>query len=174
MTKSFKQDNKPLRVVSVSLGSSTRNKKVVLELLNREIIVERIGVDANLKKAIELIKELDGKVDAFGLGGINLFLSFYGKKYKIRDANLIAKAAKKTPIVDGYGLKKYIEPKIIKELHETRIVDFAHKNILMVSALDREATAEVIYNMETNDLYGDLVFSVGFPYVLSKKDNIEL
>ncbi len=60
------------KVVSVSIGSSTRNHRVEAEFLGEKYIIQRIGTDGSITKAIDLIKELDGKVDAFGLGGIDL------------------------------------------------------------------------------------------------------
>ncbi|MCX7682555.1 MAG: quinate 5-dehydrogenase, partial [Anaerolineae bacterium] len=59
------------RAVSISLGSSTRDKKVTLTLLGQEITLERIGTDGDVAQAIRLYRELDGKVDAFGVGGID-------------------------------------------------------------------------------------------------------
>ena len=51
--------------VSVSLGSSTRDKRVELELGGEKMIVERIGTDGDIEKYKKLFGELDGKVDAF-------------------------------------------------------------------------------------------------------------
>jgi hypothetical protein len=53
------------KVVSVSIGSSKRNHKVRVKIFGEEFTIERIGTDGDKRKAIELIKELDGKVDAF-------------------------------------------------------------------------------------------------------------
>ena len=39
------------KAVSVSLGSSERDKKVKITLNNEEIVFERIGTDGDVKKA---------------------------------------------------------------------------------------------------------------------------
>ena len=57
------------RAVSISLGSSSRNKSVDINLLGETIRMERIGTDGDMQKATDLYTELDGKVDAFGVGG---------------------------------------------------------------------------------------------------------
>jgi len=49
------------RVVSISLGSSKRDKKVEVEILGEKFILERIGTDGSQEKMIELFKELDGR-----------------------------------------------------------------------------------------------------------------
>ena len=57
-------------VVSVSLGSSKRDKKVQFKLGEQTIVMERIGCDGDEKKARALFAEMDGKVDALGVGGV--------------------------------------------------------------------------------------------------------
>ncbi|WP_337961005.1 hypothetical protein [Caloramator sp. mosi_1] len=106
------------RVISVSLGSSSRNHSAEVELLGEKFVVERIGTDGDKEKAIELIKELDGKVDAFGMGGIDLYLYNASKRYVIKDALPLMEAAQKTPIVDGSGLKNTLERRVIKYIDE--------------------------------------------------------
>src|SRR5690554_3650848 len=99
------------RIVSVSLGSSKRDHAVETELLGEKFSVERIGTNGDIKKMIALIRELDGKVDAFGLGGIDLYIQAVDRRYTLRDAQKIAAAARSTPIVDGSGLKNTLERK---------------------------------------------------------------
>ena len=52
------------RAVSISLGSSTRDKRVEVDFKGEHVIVERIGTDGDIEKAIQLYNELDGQVDA--------------------------------------------------------------------------------------------------------------
>ena len=58
------------RVVSVSIGSSTRDSKAIISVCGQEFSIERIGTDGDIDKAVELIKELDGKVAALGMGAL--------------------------------------------------------------------------------------------------------
>src|SRR5690606_7124060 len=106
------------RVVSVSIGSSARDHAVELELMGQQVRVERIGTDGDIDKAIELISKLDGEVDAFGMGGIDLYVWAGGRRYELRDARRIARAAKTTPIVDGSGLKNSLERRIVTYLED--------------------------------------------------------
>ncbi|MFN4182781.1 MAG: quinate 5-dehydrogenase, partial [bacterium] len=78
------------RVFSVSLGSSRRDAKVELSLGKETILVERVGMDGDWQKAKAFIEAWDGKADAFGLGGIDLYLYLGKRKYLIRDAKKLA------------------------------------------------------------------------------------
>jgi hypothetical protein len=68
------------RVVGISIGSSKRDHKVEAEFLGEKFLIERIGTDGDMNRAIEMIRELDGKVDAFGMGGIDLYLVAGGRR----------------------------------------------------------------------------------------------
>jgi len=49
------------RAVSISLGSSKRDKKVIIRLKDQEISVERIGTDGDVSRARQMYLDLDGK-----------------------------------------------------------------------------------------------------------------
>ena len=57
------------RAVSISLGSSSRDKRVQVDFKGEPIIVGRIGTDGDVGRARRTYLELDDQVDAFGVGG---------------------------------------------------------------------------------------------------------
>ena len=100
------------RAVSVSLGSSKRDKAVVVKLLGEEVSIERIGTDGDMDKAAQMYKELDGKVEAFGVGGADLGVLVDGKWYRLYSAEPMIRFVKQTPVVDGVGLKNTLEKRV--------------------------------------------------------------
>lgn len=150
------------RVVSVSLGSSTRNHKVTAEFLGEEFEIERIGTDGDIKKAVQTISELDGKVDAFGMGGIDLYLKAGEKKYIIRDALPLKNAAKITPIVDGSGLKDTLERRVVEYI-DSEVMPLKGKRVLLVSGLDRFGMAQTFEKLGCDLILGDAIFALGIP-----------
>ncbi|AGB40159.1 hypothetical protein Halha_0142 [Halobacteroides halobius DSM 5150] len=151
-------------VVSISLGSSARDHRVECQLLGEDFILERIGTDGNLQDAIKLFKRLDGKVDAFGLGGIDLNLYAGKKRYQLRTAKKIINSIEKTPIVDGSGLKNSLERMAIKQVANE--LELANQKVLIVSALDRFGMAESLANQGADLIIGDLIFGLGVPWPL--------
>jgi len=151
------------KVISVSLGSSKRNSVAEVEILGESVRIERIGTDGDQAKAIELIRELDGKVDAFGMGGIDLYVWAGKKRYVLRDAVPIAKAAKKTPIVDGSGLKNTLERRVIRYLVDEGIMELKDRKVLMVCGVDRFGMAEALTEAGCRMTFGDLIFVLGLP-----------
>ena len=159
------------KVVSISLGSSSRDHSVEAEFMNQRFIIERIGTDGDIKRAVELLESLDGKIDAFGMGGIDLYIYVGSKRYSIKDAKILEKAAKITPIVDGSGLKNTLERRVIQYLDENRIIDFKNSKVLLVSAADRFGMAESFHKAGSDVVYGDLMFTLGIPYPIKTLKN---
>lgn len=156
----------PKHVVSVSIGSSKRNSRaeVYVQSLGETFVLERIGTDGSWEKAIELVKELDGKVDAFGLGGADLYVYAGGRRYTFRDAKRMARAAQKTPMLDGSGLKHTLERNAIRLLEAQ--MGWKDKKVLIPSAVDRFGLAEALDEAGARVLYGDLIFGLGLPIPL--------
>lgn len=153
-------------VVSVSIGSSKRDHKARAEFLGEEFVIERIGTDGDMDRAITLIRELDGKVDAFGMGGTDLYLTTGSRRYLIRDAAKILKAAQKTPMVDGGGLKNILEYRAVKYLVREKGMDFHGKRVLITAAVDRYGMALAFDEEGARLVMGDLVFALKIPLPL--------
>lgn len=154
------------RIVSVSIGSSQRDCKAVVTVRGEDFSLERIGTDGDIKKAIAMIKELDGKVAALGMGGIDLHLHAGHRRFILREAKPIARAARLTPIVDGSGLKNTLERRAIEYLERENPQMFAGKKVLLACALDRFGMAQALAKTGGEILYGDFVFALGVPFPL--------
>ncbi|HOV80787.1 MAG TPA: quinate 5-dehydrogenase [Bacillota bacterium] len=161
------------RVVSVSLGSSRRDHEVVVELLGERFEISRKGVDGDFNRALDLLKELDGNVDAIGLGGIDVYLYVKQKRYAVSDGLKLMDAVKKTPVVDGSGLKNTLEREVVRIL--ARETDLLKKGtrVLMVSSVDRFGMAEALSEIGCDTVFGDLIFTAGIPYPISTVDELE-
>jgi len=160
-----------LEVVSVSLGSSSRDTDQVVELLGRQVRLRRVGADGDLARAEALVRELDGKVDAFGLGGLDLYFPIRGRRYYLRDALRLARAAQRTPAVCGAGLKETLERRAVRALAPR--LGLETKQVLMVSAVDRFGMAEELYRAAGGVTFGDLVFALGVPVGLHRLATLE-
>ncbi len=152
------------RAVSISLGSSTRDAHLETEILGQRIVLERRGTDGDLDRAAVAIRKLDGKVDAIGLGGTDLYVVAGDRRYYVRDSVRLARNAKSTPVVCGAGLKDTLERNVVRGLD--RDLGWRDKRVLMLSAVDRHGMAETLAAAGAELLYGDLVFLLGLPIPL--------
>lgn len=160
------------RVVSISLGSSDRNGQALHRFGGYDFAIERIGTDGNKEKAIDLIQSLDGMVDAFGLGGTDLYIYAGNRRFMFRESARIARAAKITPIVDGSGVKNTLERRVVDYLEKTLGLDFSSKKTLLVCAVDRFGLADALVKSGSEVVFGDLMFGLGIPLPLYSLDKL--
>lgn len=154
------------RAVSISLGSSKRNKAVEVELLGEKVSIERIGTDGDMEKAAQLYKELDGKVDAFGVGGADLGLMVDTKWYPLYSVNKMVRFVRETPIVDGTGLKIKLESRVPAFLEKhigEYIASHGGKKALVTAGGDRWGMTQALVDNGYETIFGDLMFGLGIP-----------
>ena len=162
------------RVVSISLGSSKRDHQAITKFGGQDFSIERIGTDGDKNKAIQLIRELDGKVDAFGMGGTDLYIYAGSKRYIFKESAEIAAAAKKTPIVDGSGIKNTLERRVVQYLAKSGGIVFKNKPVLVVCAVDRFGLAEELVAVGSRAVFGDLLFGLGLPIPIRSLRSLEM
>ncbi len=150
-------------VVSISLGSSTRNKSVVITLDGEPIRIERIGTDGDEAKARRLFAELDGKVDALGVGGVELYLRVEGREYPLRSGLSLVKDVRKTPCVDGRGLKHTLERRVFELAAPALGFRPHYRQAFMTLGVDRFGMAQAVAEVSDRVVYGDLMFALGLP-----------
>lgn len=148
------------RIVSVSLGSSTRDHRAEADFLGERYELERIGTDGSIDRALELLKRFDGEVDAIGLGGIDVYLYAGTTRYALRDGLRLLQAVVRTPVVDGSGLKNTLERRSIAFLENELGLRLRGKRVLMVSALDRFGMAQALVAAGAEVLFGDFIFAL--------------
>jgi len=154
------------RAVSISIGSSKRDKAVEIELLGETVCIERIGTDGDMERAAQLYKELDGTVDAFGVGGADLGLQVDQRWYPLYTVRKMVRFIEKTPVVDGAGLKNTLEGRVGSFIEE-RIGDYVQpKRALVTSGVDRWGMAASFLDNGYECVFGDFMFGLGIPIVM--------
>jgi len=156
------------RAVSISIGSSNRDKAVEITLLGERVSIERIGTDGDMEAAALKYKELDGIVDAFGVGGADLGLMVDDKWYPLYSVQPMVKYVKKTPVVDGTGLKITLERQSAPYL-EARIreyIDRLGRRAFIMTGADRWGLTRSFVDSGYECVFGDLMFSLGIPIAL--------
>ena len=149
--------------VSISLGSSSRDKSVVVHFKGEPVRVERIGTDGDIEKARQLYRDLDGKVDAFGVGGVDLYLRLDGREYPLRAALKLVSDVRHTPLVDGRGLKHTLERRVF-ELAEPLLGGVPHfVQAFVPVAVDRLGLAQAAAQVSERIVLGDLMVALGVP-----------
>lgn len=162
------------RVVSISLGTSKRDKRHEVEILGEQFLIERLGTDGDLTRFAAMFRELDGMVDALGVGGADIYVVVGTKRYPFKQIKKLVSGAVKTPVVDGSGLKHSLERETILALQRDGTVDFSKERTLLVSAVDRFGMAQTLSDLGGEVVYGDLLFGIGLPIPLRSYQAVRL
>jgi len=158
------------RIVSISVGSSARDHTTRHTFLGQECEISRRGTNGDFQKAIELYKELDGKVDAFGAGGVEFFLQVEDKRYYFRDVKRIRDSIKISKVGDGNGVKGLLEKRAFeyleKYLNEKEGRSLKGLPALKTTVVERYSMGKAMVDAGLDVTFGDFMFALGLPIAM--------
>jgi len=161
--------------LSISIGSSTRDKSATIKLLGELVHIQRVGTNGDMHAARKMFRDLDGKVNAFGVGGADLGLFVDNHWYPLHSVLPIVQDVKQTPVVDGCGLKNTLEAQSARVL-EAEIGDYLDKisrKALVMTAVDRYGLLRSFVDAGYDCLFGDALYSLGLPLPIRKEQGIK-
>ncbi|MFW5714528.1 MAG: quinate 5-dehydrogenase [Brevefilum sp.] len=163
------------KALSISLGSSRRDKSVIINLLGEQIHIKRIGTEGDMRAARHLFKENDGHVDAFGVGGTDLGLFVDDKWYPLHSVLPMVRDVNLSPIVDGCGLKNTLEAQSASFLEDQvgDYLDHIGRNALVMTAVDRYGLLRSFVDAGYDCRFGDALFSLGVPLPIRKERGVK-
>lgn len=166
------------RIVSISVGSSARDHTTRHTFLGQECEISRQGTNGDFKKAIQLHQELDGKVDAFGAGGVEFFLQVEDKRYYFRDVKRIRDAVKISKMGDGNGVKGLLEKRAFeyleKYLNEKEGRSLKGIPALKTTVVERYSMGKAMVDAGLDVTFGDFMFALGLPIAIRKLSTARL
>jgi hypothetical protein len=151
------------RAVSVSLGTSKRDKTARVEFDGAVVELSRFGTDGDLTRAHRLFVELDGKVDALGLGGFELYVRVQHRRYPLRPGVKLIRGVTKTPVVDGGVLKQTLERRTFRLAEKDLGGSPRFRRALVAAGVDRYGLAEAVSEVCDEVLFADFYFGLGLP-----------
>lgn len=158
------------RVISISVGSSARDHTTRHGFLGQECEISRQGTNGDFNKAIQRYRELDGKVDAFGAGGVEFYLQVADKRYYFRDVKRIRNAIKISKVGDGNGVKGLLEKRAFefleKHLNEKEGKTLKGMTALQTTVVERYSMGEAMVNAGLDVTFGDFMFALGLPFAI--------
>ncbi len=151
------------RAVSISIGSAQRDKVVEVDLLGQRVCLERTGTDGDLEKAARMYADLDGRVDAFGVGGADLGLRVDQRWYPLYSVQPMLRNVHRTPLVDGTGLKVLLEQRVADRLEPIMKALGLAKRVLVVAGVDRWGLSQGFLRAGYECVFGDFMFALNLP-----------
>jgi predicted amino acid dehydrogenase len=153
------------RIVSISLGSSARDYRFTATILGRIVEVERMGADGDIRRAADMVRAYDGRVDAIGLGGLTPVFRVGRARYPHHEAIAIAAQAQRTPVVDGGVIKSTLERWAVAQAVRKVPSLFRYKRILLTSGIERYQLAAAIAQYDGDLRFADPIIHLGLPFL---------
>lgn len=150
-------------VISLSLGSSSRDMAVHTDFRGCTFDIERIGVDGHLDKLEDAIRTYAEKVDVITLGGIDIHFSLTDRRYMFRDAAKLLKVSPQTSIVDGESFKTWVEPYFFQKVFDQGFLSPDSKVFFPLAANRLSLVQSMMKSGFHNFVFGDLIYDIGFP-----------
>jgi hypothetical protein len=151
------------RAISISLGSPSRDKRVEISLLGQKVQLERRGTNGDEAKARELYRTLDGTVDVFGVGGIDLYVYTPWKNYPLYTAHRLVQDVRKTPYVDGSTLRGILEKRVVRFMENKLGSTIQRKKVFLIEAISRWTMASAFLEAGYDCVFGDLMSALKIP-----------
>jgi len=161
--------------LSISIGSSSRDKSAIVHLLGQDVHIQRVGTDGDMKAARQLFRENDGKVHAFGVGGTDLGLFVDNKWYPLHSILPMVQDVTQTPVVDGCGLKNTLEARaaVVLESEIGDYLDEVGRRALVMTAVDRYGLLRAFVDADYDCLFGDALFSLGVRLPIYREQGVK-
>jgi predicted amino acid dehydrogenase len=134
-----------------------------VELLGEIIDIQHYGCDGDLAKMAARIAKLDGAVDAIALQGISCRLKLGDETTTHTAGEHLFSIARKTPVVDGYGVRSAMERWAVRLAHEAQPGIWARKRVLMVPGLNHHGLAQALAQHTRELRYADPVVYFALP-----------
>ena len=161
------------KVLSVSLGSTTRDHTTETEFMGEHFWLSRQGTDGDFERYLQMYREYDGKVDAFGIGGAEFYLQVNGRRYYWRELQRVREAIRISKVGDGNGLKHLLAPYAIQALRDHGI-ELRGKKALKTTAVDRYGLARALVEEGCDVTFGDFMFALDVPIPLHSLHSIHI
>lgn len=161
------------KVLSVSLGSSARDHVTEAEFMGEHFWLSRQGTDGDFDHFLQMYRQYDGKVDAFGVGGAEFYLWVNNRRYYFREIKKVRKAIKISKVGDGNGIKHLLAPLALQALQECG-VELRGKKALKTTAVDRYGLAKALVDAGCEVTFGDFMFALGLPIAVHSLQTVHI
>lgn len=169
----YQKNSKDEKIIfGISLGSSARDHVGEFKAGGHSFRLIRKGTDGSLPEAVDIIRGLDGKVDAFGLGCGVFNIKVNGSSYSFRQMQPLKKAATRTKFADGNRVKSILNENAISSLCAEG-VELEGKKTLHMGTVDRYSLAKALAQNKCDVIFGDIMFGFGLHLPVRKLKTIE-
>lgn len=140
-----------------------RDADGLVSLLGQEVRMQMRGTNGDADKARQLIEQFDGAVDCIVLDGMPGMLQLGSVQRPHEVGSTLPPLAKKSPLVDGSGIRGGIERWAVILADRAQPGIFAEKRVLLAPGLNHTGLAQALVRHTKSVRYADPIVYFGLP-----------
>jgi predicted amino acid dehydrogenase len=160
-------------IMSLSYSGYGENFDTVITYQGVEVRVTQFNIDFDFDVALGIIKEYDGKVDAFALSGVPPTIIQKGVSFIHPQIYNLRKAAVETPLLDGSILKRTYYPYALRQFALKNSKVFTQKRVSIYAGAFHYSILDEIEALGGKLCLGDPYFFLKIPKVLHRKKSLD-
>jgi len=160
-------------IISLSYSSYGTSGDEIYDFEGEKIRISQYNIDFDFELAASIIKEYDGRVDAFSLNGIPPNINSKKINFIHPEIQKLIALAKVSPIFDGSLIKKTYLPWALRQFYYKHPKFFATKKISIYSGAFNYHLLEDLSSFGSKLKLGDAYFYLGLPKLLYSKSQLE-
>lgn len=153
------------QILHLYLGKDAGPQLATLQFLDETFTIRSVGTGGDVDTVVRLITEADaaGSADAIALDGIAIELRLGRERVRHLWADRIEGAAKRTPLVDGQGVRGAFERWAIRLVSEQEPGIFSRRRVLLAPGLNHNGLADGLAVFTDQRRWAEPVFYYNLP-----------
>jgi predicted amino acid dehydrogenase len=162
------------KVVSVSLGPSSKDIEFKTRFLGQDFLVKRVGADGDSGKAWEMLRRHQSESDAIGLGMIQDHYDIGSRRLVHKETERLLKVVTRVPVTTGAALRRLLQVRAVRHVQKKLGNYFNNNLVLFLNGMVNYDMAQTMSDYTPNLKFADAVLDTGAPAVLTSLDQLEL
>jgi predicted amino acid dehydrogenase len=162
------------KVATVTLGSSQRDFTFDTEFLGHHFQVRRFGADNDPNKAWDLMRRLQAKVDAIGLGEVGDHYQVGQDTVTNKETQRLLKVVTRVPVTTGARLRRLLQVRAVRYVQDHLGSYFNNNLVLFLSGMRNYDMAMAMSDYTPNLKFADALAQTGAPKMLTSLRQLEL
>ena len=162
------------KVVSVSLGPSSKDHEFTTRFLGHDFQVSRVGADGDSGKAWEMLRRHQADADAIGLGMIQDHFDIGSRRHVHKETERLLNVVTRVPATTGASLRRLLQVRAVRHVQKQLGHYFNNNIVLFLNGMVNYDMAQAMSDYTPNLKFADAVLDTGAPVVLGSLEQLEL
>jgi predicted amino acid dehydrogenase len=162
------------KVVSVSLGPSSKDYSFRTRFLGQDFEVVRVGADDDESAAWELLRRHQADANAIGLGMIRDHYDVGDRRHVHKETERLLNVVTRVPATTGAKLRRLLQVRAVRHVQRQLGNYFNNNLVLFLSGVANYDMALAMSDYTPNLKFADAILQTGAPAMLTSLQQLEL